>query len=89
MDHVGGHCFGCRVGWPAAPVAMGDGGCTFLPVGRQDTPDVASGDTQQRGCLVQFHVLGEQTVQNLKSCLFFLRQSHILHDVNMTFLLAS
>ena len=25
MDHVGGHCFGCRVGWPAAPVAMGDG----------------------------------------------------------------
>ena len=39
--------------------------------------------------LVQCHVLGEQTVQNLESCLFFLRQSHILHDVNLTFLLAN
>ena len=24
-----------------------------------------------------------------KSCLFFLRQSHILHDVNLTFMLAN
>ena len=28
-------------------------------------------------------------VQNLKSCLFFLSQSHILHRVNVTFMLAS
>ena len=68
---------------------MGDGGCAFLPVGRQDMLGVARGDTHQRGCLVQCHVLGEQTVQNLESCLFFLRQSHILHDVNLTFLLAN
>ena len=49
---------------------------------------VASGDTHQRGCLLQCHVLSQQTVQNLKSCLFFLSQSHILHTVNMTFMLA-
>ena len=50
---------------------------------------MASGDTHQRGCLVQCHVLSEQTVQNLKSGLFFLSQCHILHEVNMTFMLAS
>ncbi len=89
MDHAGHHGIGCRVGWPVAPVTMSDGSCAFLLIGRQDTPGVASGDTQQRGCLIQCHVLSEQTVQNLKSCWFFLSQNHILHDVNLTFLLAS
>ena len=50
---------------------------------------MASGDTHQGGRLVQCHVLIEQTVQDLKSCLFFWIQSHILHTVNMTFMLAS
>ena len=40
--------------------------------------------TVQRKC----HVLSEQTVQNLKSSLFFLSKRRILHDVNLTFLLA-
>ena len=87
--YAGHHGIRCRVGWPAAPVTMGEGSCAFLPVGRQNAPGAASGDTHQRGCLVQCHVLSEQTVQNLKSCLFFLRQSHILHEVNLTFLPAS
>ena len=68
---------------------MSNGGSAQFPVSRQDAPGVASGDTHQRGCLVQCHVLSEQTVQDLKSCLFFLSQSHILHDVNLTFMLAN
>ena len=68
---------------------QGRGGGSLLPVSRQNTSGVASGDTHQCGSLVQCHVLSQQTVQNLKSCLFFLSQSHILHDVNLTFLLAS
>ena len=69
--YAGHHGIGCRVGWPAAPMTMSDGSCAFLLIGRQDTPGVASGDTHQRGCLIQCHVLSKQTVQNLKSCLFF------------------
>ena len=89
MHHVGDHRLGCGVDRSAAPVAVCQCGGSFLPVSRQDAPGVASGDTHQHGCLVQRHVLIEQTVQNLKSCLFFLSQSHILHAVNMTFMLAS
>ena len=88
-NYTGHHGIGRCVGWPAAPVAMSDGGNAFLSISRQDAPGVASGDTHQRGCLVQCHMLSEQTVQNLKSCLFFLSQSHILHKLNVTFLLAS
>ena len=66
---------------------MSDGSSAFLLVDRQDTPGVASGNAHQRGCLVQCHVLGEQTVQNLKSCLFFLRHIHIME--NVTFLLTN
>ena len=73
----------------AAPVAVSHGGGSLLPVSRQHAPGVPSGDTHQRGCLIQCHVLSEQTVQNLKSGLFFWIQSHILHTVNMTFMLAS
>ena len=88
-DYVGHHGIGRCVAWPAAPVAMSDGANALLSISRQDAPGVASGDTHQRGCLVQCHVLSEQIVQHLKSCLFFLGQSHILHTVNVTFLLAS
>ena len=66
---------------------MSDGGNALLTVSCQDAPGVASGDTQQGSRLVQCHVLIAQTVQDLKSCLFFWIQSHILHDV--TFSLAS
>ena len=61
-------------------VACGPGGREprrRLPVSRQHAPGVPSGDTHQRGCLIQCHVLSEQTVQNLKSCLFFLTQSRV------------
>ena len=88
-NYAGHHGIGRCVGWPAAPVTVSNGGCAPFPVSRQDTPGVASGDTHQRGCLVQCHVLSEQTVQNLKSCLFFLSRSHILHGVNVTFMPAS
>ena len=74
---------------PEAPVTVSNGGCAPFPVSRQDTPGVASGDNHRRGCLVQCHVLSEQTVQNLKSCLFFLSQCHILHGVNVTLMPAS
>ena len=87
--YTGHHGIGRCVGWPAAPVTVSNGGGAPFPVSRQDAPGVASGDTHQRGCLVQCHVLRQQTVQNLKSCLFSLSQSHILHGVNVTFLLAS
>ena len=89
MHHVGDHRLGCGVDRSAATVAVCQCGGSFLPVSRQDAPGVASGDTHQHGCLVQRHVLIEQTVQDLKSGLFFWIQSHILHTVNMTFLLAS
>ena len=46
-------------------------------------------DAHQCSGLIQCHVLSEQAVQNLNPCLFFLSQSHILHDVNLTFMLAS
>ena len=88
-NHIGHHGIGRCVGWLAAPVPVSHGGGSLLSVSCQNTPGVASGDTHQGGCLVQCHVLSEQTVQNLKSCLFFLSQSHILHAVNMTFMLAS
>ena len=84
--YAGHHGIGCRVGWLAAPVAVSHGGGSLLSVSCQDAPGVARGDTHQGGCLVQCHVLIEQTVQDLKSCLFFWIQSHILHTVNMTFL---
>ena len=80
---------GCCVGWPAAPVTVSNGGCAQLPVSRQNTPGVASGDTHQRRCLVQGHALSKQTVQNLESCLVFLSQCHILHQGSVTFMLAS
>ena len=62
---------------------------TPVRVSPQDAPGVSGADTHQHGCLVQRHVLSEQTVQNLKSGLSFWIQSHILHSVNVTFLLAS
>ena len=70
-------------------MTVSNGGSAQFPVSRQNTPGVAIGDTHQRGCLVQSHVLSEQTVQDLKSCLFFLSQCHILHKGSVTFLLAS
>ena len=79
-----GQALGDAVGSCPGP----DGG-SLISVSCQDAPGVASGDTHQGGRLVQCHVLIEQTVQDLKSCLFFWIQSHILHTVNMTFLLAS
>ena len=59
------------------------------PVSRQDAPGVARADSHQFSRLIQGNVLGEKAVQNLESRLFFGIQSHILHGVNVTFMLAS
>ena len=80
---------GNSVGRLAAPEAVGKGGGSVLPVIRQNAPGVPSADTHQRSRLIQCHVLSQQAVQNLESRLFSGRQSHILHWVNVTFLLAS
>ena len=48
-------------------MTVSDGGNALLSISRQDAPGVASGDTHERRCLVQGHVLSEQTVQNLES----------------------
>ena len=68
---------------------MGKGSRAFVLISRQDTPGLARADSHQFSRLVQGNVLREQTVENLKSGLFFLSQSHILHGVNVTFLLAT
>ena len=69
-------------------MAVGNCGTSLLPVGRQHAPGVPGADTHQRGCLVQGHVFRQQAAQNLESRLFFGCQSHILHGVNVTFMLA-
>ena len=89
VNHGSCNGLGCCVGWPAATMTVSDGGNALLSISRQDAPGVASGDTHERRCLVQGHVLSEQTVQNLESCLFFLSQCHILHKGSVTFMLAS
>ena len=89
VNHIGHQGIGRRVGRLAPMVAVSNGGSAFLPVSCQDAPGVSGADTHQRGCLIQRHVLSQQTVQNLKSRLFFGIQCHILHGVNVTFLLAS
>ena len=89
MHHVGRHRLGCCVDRSAAPVAVCQGGCSFLPVGSRDAAGVACADTHQLGRLIQHHLLCQQTVQNLDSQLFFWRQCHILHAVSVTFMLAS
>ena len=50
---------------------------------------MARADSHQFSRLVQGNVLREEAVQDLESCLFFRGQSHILHGVKVTFLLAS
>ncbi len=78
------HGIGCCVARPPAPVAMSYGGNALLSISCHDASGVASGDTHQRRCLVS-----KPTVQNLKPCLFFLSQCHILHKGSVTFMLAS
>ena len=68
---------------------MGEGGGASLLVGGQDAPGVARADAHEFSGLVQGNVLGEEAVQDLKPGLFFRGQSHILHRVNVTFLLDS
>ena len=68
---------------------MSNGGSPFLLVSRKDTPGVSRADTHGCSRLIQRHVLSQQAVEDLESRLFFGRQSHILHKLNVTFLLAS
>ena len=73
-----------RPRWP-----MGKGSSAVLPVIRQYAAGVAWAHSHQSGSLVQGHMLREQAVENLESRLFLGSQSHILHEVSVTFLLAS
>ena len=65
MNHSSCNGLGRRVGGSAAAVAVSNGGGAPLLIGCQDAPGVADADSHQRRCLVQCHVLSEQTVQNL------------------------
>ena len=89
VNHSGCNGLGSCVGRLAAPETVNNGGRAFLLVSRKDAPGVAWAHSHQRGCLVQCHVFCEQAVEDLESRLFFGRQSHILHKLNVTFLLAS
>ena len=89
VNHPAPDRLGNSVGRPAAAVTMGKGSRASLLIGCQDAPGVARADSHQSDCLVQGNVLGEEAVQDLKSGLFFLSQSHILDEVNVPFLLAS
>ena len=89
IDHIGSHSVGCGVGRPAAPEAMGEGRGASLLVSGQDAPGLALADAHEFSRLVQGNVLREEAVQYLKPGLFIRGQCHILHSVNVTFLLAS
>ena len=54
---VGDHRLGCCVDRSAAPVAVCQGGCSFLPVGGRDAAGVACADTHQLGRLIQCNLL--------------------------------
>ena len=55
--HVGDHRLGRGVDRFAAPVAVCQGGCSFLPVGSRDAAGVACADTHQLGRLIQCNLL--------------------------------
>ena len=89
VNHPAPGRLGNGVGRLAAPVAMGKGSSAVPPVIRQDAAGVAWAHSHQSGGLVQGHMLREEAVENLKSRLLLGSQSHILHEVSVTFLLAS
>ena len=53
-------------------------GFSLPSVGRQNTPGVARAHSHQCRCLLRGHMVRHQTVENLKPCLLFLRQCHML-----------
>ena len=89
VNHPAPGRLGNSVGRLPTPVAMGKGCSAVLPVIHQYAPGVAWAHSHQCSRLIQSHMLYQQAVQNLESRLFFRSQSHILHGVNVTFLLAS
>ena len=68
---------------------MGQGGGAVPPVSLQYASGVSRGNPHEFSCLVQGNLLRKQVVQNLESRLFFGPKYHILHGVNVTFLLAT
>ena len=88
VNHSAPGRLGNSVGRLAAPMAVGKGCSSVLPVIHQYAPGVAWAHSKQSGSLVPCHVLREQAVENLKSRLFFGLQCHILHEVSVTFMLA-
>ena len=89
VNHSGCNGLGSCVGRLAAPETVSKGCSAVFPVIRQYAPGVARAHSHQSGSLVQCHVLREQAVENLESRLFLGIQCHILHEVNVTFMLAS
>ena len=89
VNHSGCNGLGSCAGRLAATETVSNGGSVFLLVSRKDTPGVSRADTHQCSGLIQRHVLCQQAVQSPESRLFFGSQSHILHELNVTFLLAS
>ena len=67
----------------------GEGSCASILLVYQDAPGMPGPDSHQVTRLVRGNVLREHIVQNLKSCLSLLSQSHFLRGLNVTFLLAS
>ena len=78
-QHIGGYCLRSGVGWPATPIAVGKGGCSLLPVCRQQPSSVAYTHSNNRGRLICRYLFREQAVEHLQSSLFFLRQRQCLH----------
>ena len=89
MHHPALDGLGSRIGWFQTPEAMGQGGSSVPPVSLQYASGVSHGNPHEFSRLVQGHLLRKQVVENLESRLFFGLQYHILHGVNVTFLLAS
>ena len=69
-------------------MAVSQCGCSFFSVSCKNAPGVACAHSHQRGRLVHRHMLRQQAVEDLKSCLLLLVQCHILHEVTVTFMLS-
>ena len=68
------------VGRSAATIPVGECGGALLPIGRQNTPHVAFAHSQDLGRLTYRHLICQQAVEHLKSCLLLLSQRQCLHS---------
>ena len=78
-DHRSGDVFIDRVAGLASSVAMGQCGGPFLPVGRQDSPDLTFADSHDLGRLGPIQFISQHAVQYLEPGLLSLVQCYVLH----------